>query len=69
MGAVLHITVKVGISKLFYSSRVGFNAAIYGAFYFVKGLIKTEHDTLGFDWLTSKFLLILCFCEALLIIV
>ena len=55
---------RVGMSKLFCSFSVGFNSA----FYFVKGPIKTEHDTLGFDWMTSKSLLILSFCEALLII-
>ena len=52
--------------KLFCSFSVGFNSTFYGAFYFVKGPIKTEHETLGFDWLTSKFFLILYFCEALL---
>ena len=36
------------MSKLFYSFNVGFNSAFYGGFYFVKGPIKTEHDTLAF---------------------
>ena len=35
-----------------------FNDTFYGTFYFVKGSIKTEHNTLRFDWLNSEFLLI-----------
>ena len=31
--------------------------------------IKQEHDALEFDWLTSKFILIFYFSEALFIIV
>ena len=40
---------KVGMSILFCSCGVGFIGIFYGTFYFVKGLIKTEHDTLRFD--------------------
>ena len=36
-------------SKLFFSFGVGFNRAFYGTFYFVKGPIKAEHNTLRFD--------------------
>ena len=55
---------KVGMSILFCSCGVGFIGIFYGTFYFVKSLIKTEHDTLRFDWLTSESLFILYFCEA-----
>ena len=40
---------RVGMSKIFYSFGLGFNSAFYGAFYFVKGPIKIELDTVGFD--------------------
>ena len=40
---------RVGMPKLFCSFGVGFNSAFCGTFYFVKGLIKTEHSTLRFD--------------------
>ena len=56
----------VGMSKLFCSFGFGFNSNFYGTFYFVKSPIKTEHITLHFVWLTSEFLLILYFSEALL---
>ena len=59
---------RVGMSNLFNSFTVGFNSAFYGASYFLKDPIKSENDPLGFDWWTSKCLLILYFCEALLII-
>ena len=58
---------RVGMLKLFCS--FGFISTFYATFYFVKGPIKTEHDTLECDWLTAEFLLILHFCEAILIIV
>ena len=44
---------RVGMSKFFCSFDVGFNRTFYGAFYFVKGLIK---------------LLIFYFCEELIIV-
>ena len=40
------------MSKFFCSFSVGFDSASYGPFYFVKSPIKTEHNKLGFDWLT-----------------
>ena len=55
----------VGMSKLSSLFSVGFNSVFYGAFYFVKDPIKIEHDATGLDCLTSMFLLILYFWQAL----
>ena len=57
------------MSKLFCPFSVSYDCAFYNAFYFMNDPIKTKHDILGFDRLTSKFLTILYFCKALLIIV
>ena len=46
---------RFGVSKLFCSFSAGFNSTFYGTFYFVKCPIKTEHNTLRFDWLVNPF--------------
>ena len=61
-----HFNIGLVCKNCFAYSVLILLAPSIGTFYFVKGPINTEHDTLGFDWLTSKFLPILYFCEALL---
>ena len=68
-GNVASFLYRVGTSKLSCFLSVGLNNAYYGTFYFVKDPIKNKNTMhwILIDWLL-KFLLILYFSEALLII-
>ena len=46
---------RVGMSKLFSSSTVGFNSITYDAFCFMKGPTKTKHDILSFFFFSFFF--------------
>ena len=64
-----HFYIGLVCQNCFAHSVLVLIALSFGAFYFVKDPIKTEHYRLDFDWLVSKYLLILYFCKSLLIIV